>query len=549
MGKPGRPNRCQLGVLVISLLMVSTKASLLSGQGPLPSKNSRAAVPTVQETVNTLPLAVALPEDRPLPINLPTALKLANVRPLDIALASRRMEVAQAQLERSQVLWLPSIYLGVDYARHDGQIQDIRGKVFTTSRSSLFAGVGPAMIFAVTDALFEPLSARQVLAARQAEVQAVVNDTMLAVAETYFTVQQARGEAAGSVDAARRAEEIVRRARKLAEGLIPPVEVNRAEAELARRRQAAELARERWETSSAELARILRLPPSALVVPLEPPHLRVSLIDPETCVDDLIALGLTNRPELARDQALVQATLARLRQERTRPLLPSLLVRGNATNPSSPLSTGLFGGGLNDQMTNFGARNSIDVQLLWEFRNLGYGNRAAIDERRAENEAALVELLRTQDRVAAEVVRALAETKRAANRVLDAERGLVNARETAERNIEGMSQTRRIGEVNTLVFRPQEVVAAVQALDQAYRDYFGSIADFNRAQFRLYRALGHPAQSLGQAERDHGGKPGGNRSAPSLPSPTAPPGGDTPPANRLPPPTPGEGRPKTRKLI
>jgi hypothetical protein len=36
-------------------------------------------------------------------------------------------------------------------------------------------------------------------------------------------------------------------------------------------------------------------------------------------------------------------------------------------------------------------------------------------------------------------------------------------------------------------------VAAVQALDQAYRDYFGAVADANRAQFRLYRALGHPA--------------------------------------------------------
>jgi hypothetical protein len=35
-------------------------------------------------------------------------------------------------------------------------------------------------------------------------------------------------------------------------------------------------------------------------------------------------------------------------------------------------------------------------------------------------------------------------------------------------------------------------------LDQAYRDYFGATADFNRAQFRLYRALGHPAEALSQ---------------------------------------------------
>jgi hypothetical protein len=73
---------------------------------------------------------------------------------------------------------------------------------------------------------------------------------------------------------------------------------------------------------------------------------------------------------------------------------------------------------------------------------------------------------------------------------------LKEAAETVKTNLEGLSQTRRVGDTLVLVFRPQEVVAAVQALDQAYRDYFGAIADANRAQFRLYRALGHPAQCV-----------------------------------------------------
>jgi outer membrane protein TolC len=498
MGRPRKTGRLRRLVLGASLaLLAAGGASTLTGQQPAPG----GVEPRNAAVAATLPLAAALPEDRPLPINLPTALKLAKARPLDIALASRRLEIAQAQLDRASVLWLPSIYLGVDYARHDGQIQAIEGRVFTTSRSSFMAGAGPSMVFGVTDALFAPLAARQVLRAREAEVQAAINDALLSTSEAYFDVQQARGEAAGSVDAARRADEVVRRARTLSEGLVPKVEVNRAEAELARRRQAAEYARERWETASAELARVLRLPPSALVVPTEAPHMTVELVDQRVCADDLVALGLSSRPELARDQALVQATLARLRQERARPLLPSLLVRGNATNPAGSLSTGVFGGGVNDGMTNFGARNSVDVQVLWELRNLGCGDKAAIGERRAESEAAAVELLRTQDRVAAEVVRAHAQVRRSANRIAEAERGLVNARESAEKNIAGMGETRRVGDAITLVFRPQEVVAAVQALDQAYRDYFGAAADFNRAQFRLYRALGHPAQHLLQPGR------------------------------------------------
>jgi hypothetical protein len=114
----------------------------------------------------------------------------------------------------------------------------------------------------------------------------------------------------------------------------------------------------------------------------------------------------------------------------------------------------------------------------------------------------VIELLRTQDRVAAEVAQAHAQARRAANRVTLAEQGLINARETAEKNILGLSQTRRVGEIVVLIFRPQEVVAAIQALDQAYRDYFGAVADANRAQFRLYRALGHPAHCLAQAQQE-----------------------------------------------
>jgi len=431
-----------------------------------------------------------------LPINLPTALQLAKAQPLDIALASQRIEAAAAALKRANTLWLPTVYLGIDYARHDGQIQDIRGDVFTTSRSSFMAGVGPSAVFAVTDAIFAPLAARQVVRAREADQQAAVNDSTLDVATAYFNVQQARGELAGAMDAVRRAEDLVRRAEELAAGLVPRVEINRAKTELSRRRQGVETAYERWETSSAELARILRLPPAVLTVPVEEPQLRVDLVDLQHPIDDLVALGLTTRPELASRKALVEATLARLRQEKVRPLVPSVLLRGNATNPAGTLSSGLFGGGRNNDLTHFNARNSMDLQILWEFQNLGFGNAAAVRERRAENEQAIIELFRTQDRVAAEVVQAHAQARRALNRVSQAEDELVNAIETAEKNVEGISQTRRIGDVVVLVFRPQEVVAAIQALDQAYRDYFGAIAEFNRAQFRLYRALGHPAQCL-----------------------------------------------------
>jgi hypothetical protein len=47
-----------------------------------------------------------------------------------------------------------------------------------------------------------------------------------------------------------------------------------------------------------------------------------------------------------------------------------------------------------------------------------------------------------------------------------------------------------------LTIRPQEAVAAIQALATAYEDYYGAVGDYNRGQFRLYRALGNPAEKL-----------------------------------------------------
>src|SRR5262249_13810667 len=154
----------------------------------------------------------------------PTALQLANVQSLDVAIASERIRVAVAQLDRAKVLWVPTLLLGGDYFRHDGQNQDAPGNIIDTSKTSVLAGAGPSMRFAIDDAIFEPLAARRVVESRNATLQATTNDTMLAVAEAYFTVQQARGDLAGAEDAVRRADEVVRRAEKLAPGLVPPLE-------------------------------------------------------------------------------------------------------------------------------------------------------------------------------------------------------------------------------------------------------------------------------------------------------------------------------------
>jgi outer membrane protein TolC len=354
-------------------------------------------------------------------------------------------------------------------------------------------------------------------------VQAAANDTLQAVTQAYFNLQQARGELAGYRDALRFTQDLLRRLDRLAPGLTPALEISRARALGARLRQAALQSENSWRVASAELLRVLNLDPTLIVEPVEPPHLRVSLLPLDQPVDDLIPIALTHRPELAAEQALVQATLQQLRLEKMRPLLPSLLLRGWSTPVTGTLAFGYFGGGQNSFLGNFSVRQDWDIQALWTLQNFGLGNRALIRQRAAENRVASTELLRVQNRVAEEVIQAYAQAQTAQARIGEAEAGLKDAQALVREDLAALGQTQRIAEGGpiVLVTRPLEVVAAVQMLQQAYADFYLSINDYNRAQFQLYRALGNPAQAITLPEEE--GNPGtALPCAPPLPAAATP---------------------------
>jgi outer membrane protein TolC len=488
-------------ILLVAVLAGDGCAPTAVYQMPEPPHLSNLPLPA--ETV-AVPIPPHPDNNKPLAVNLPTALSLANVRALDVELAAQRIQAAAATLEQANVLWLPTITIGGDYNRHDGQYQDTSGDILNNSRSStmfgLGTGIGPAAILNVNEAIFTPLVARQQLRARQADQQTVSNDTLLSVSDAYFNVQQARGELAGALDALRRTDEMVRRTKRLAPGLVPELETTRVEAEAARRQQAEFVAREKWRMASSELLRLLRLDPTSQVTPIEPPQLRIDLVALDRSIDDLIAVGLMHRPELASQQAQVQATLTLLKQEKLRPLIPSVLLRGYSTPVTGTLAAGVFGGGSNSSIGNSGLRADLDLQVLWQLDNLGFGNRARIHQRQAENKQALTELFRMQDRIAAEIAQAHAQAQLAARRAGFAEKGLRLAIESADKNLLALGQTKGADNRVVLLIGPLAAVQAVQALGQAYLDYFGAVADANRAQFRLYRALGQPAECMAQLD-------------------------------------------------
>ena len=239
---------------------------------------------------------------------------------------------------------------------------------------------------------------------------------------------------------------------------------------------------------------MLRLNPSSVVIPAEPPQLQVTLIDSHVVVDNLIPVGLLSRPELASQRALVQLTLERLRQEQIRPLVPSVVMAGRG--PGGSFNGGVFGGGPDSGPNTSGGRFDYDVGVVWTLSNLGAGNRSLVRERKAQEQKAWIDFYNTQDQVAQEVVQAHAQLAATATQIDEAATALQEALAAYNGNLKGITETRGAGELLQLVNRPQEAVAALQQLSRSYDNYLAAVNGYNRAQFQLYRSVGYPARGV-----------------------------------------------------
>lgn len=426
------------------------------------------------------------------PIDLMTAMRLAGANHLQIALATERIREACAQLQQAEVMWVPNLNLGIGYNRHDGPIQNTSGSVIDVSRQSLYfgggAGVGgspltgaaggPARLFvdlSTADVFFEPLAARQNVAATQHARRVAENDNVLQVGLAYQELVRAQLQVDVAQEAIRNAEELVDLTENFEEaGKGLAADTQRARAELQQRRHQLAGARERVAVSSAELVRLLRLDQSTQLSPVDPQPLPIELIATDTPIESLVAQGLSRRPELAQHQARVAETMTRITQEQWRPWLPHLHLG---------YAGGGFGGGSNSDLQNFGVRGDFDALAIWQVQNFGLGNRARQDERSSQHRQAHLQYEWIRDQVIAEVTQADAQARYRKEQIKFAKQQVALAADVLPLNLKGI----RDG-----VIRPIEAQQAIAGLAAARSLYLAAVVDFNRAQLELVRALGEP---------------------------------------------------------
>lgn len=424
-----------------------------------------------------------------LPIDLPTTLRLANASNPTIGLARARVEEAYQRYQQASVLWLPNLTVGSQYNRHDGQIQAVRGDVFTTSRSSLFAGGGAVARFDLSNALFLPLVAKKLTDAEAARTQAVTNNIQLDSALAYFDLLQVHGAIAVNADTLARAEQMLNRADAADKtGLSRnKSDVDRAKTEVEVRKQEAIVLRGRAAAASARLARLLLLDPSVQLVPADETVLPVTLLPPTCSLESLLQIGYSQRPEMFLAQSQFDANEVRLRQAQLGPLLPNVQLEYLA---------GDYGGGVNSSLTNFNGRGDGTAAVFWELRNLGLGNLAQVRER----EASVTQSRYYQQEIQARVGAEISESARLASARFQSLTNAQNAVSSAAEMYRKLLET-SFGMIGPRAqYDALEPLLAIQALNQARSIYLNEVIEFNRLQFRLYTAIGQPTlESLSTA--------------------------------------------------
>lgn len=458
-------------------------------------------VPTAIQSGPALAEIASSPDQVVQPIDLASALRLAGARDLDIATARQRVMEALGDLDEARGLWLPSLFTGPTYYRLDGQVQAINGQVQTVSRQSLFLGTTASLansfpaappgsgfpplntlsgVLRLSDAIYGTRAARRLIAANEAGVSAALNDSLLAVSEAYFDLQLAAGTLAIAREAAGNAqvlEGITEAFARSGAGL--EADHRRTLAELRSRKRSIRLAVGQLEVASANLVRPLLIDPHVMVAPVEPAESVIRLVPDEVPLDDLICQGWRNRPELAQAKELVEAAILRLQQAKLRPFVPSLALT---------YAGGGFGGGQNAFFGNFNTRGDLSASLFWELRGLGLSDLGNWRVAKARRETANIELIRVQAQVANDVVAAYKARTAAAEAMDDARESVAEAIESLQLNLANI----RRGAGLPGATRPIEVLQPIQALAQVRSEYLNAVLTQNRAQFRLYRAIGRP---------------------------------------------------------
>lgn len=445
-----------------------------------------------------------IPDNRGTSIDLTTALRMAGVENLELVQARQRVEAAVAMQQLAAVQILPTLNLGMNYDSHTGNLQQSSGNILNLERSALYVGAGANAVAAgtvsipglqwnlnVSQSIYNYFITQQLSEQARFANQAEQNAVLLKVAVAYTGLLQANAGLSLAILIRNDAREVARlTANYAATGEGRDADAERAATELRRREEDVAEARFQIGRVSRELSGLLNLDPTIALRPLEAQFVPQSIVPNRIPLAQLVSIAMLSRPELKARQMAIRAALLELDSAKMLPFSPQFMLG---------FSNGVFGGGSNlvasptppakglppnqPRFGDFKDRADIDAIMYWSARNMGLGNKALIDVARAHAKSTEFEEQMTLDRVRREVAEAFVRTHIRFKEIETRARGVRSG-------VEGFTED--MNRVKAREALPIEVLDSLRHLATERRDYLDVIADYNKAQFELYVALGSP---------------------------------------------------------
>ncbi len=406
-------------------------------------------------------------------IDLPTTLQLAGARNLDIQIAREKLAEATANRESAGWQFFPSITPGVGYRAHDNLIQDVQGNIINVHKESYSVGPTIAAQVDLGDAIYKNLASRQQVRAAEFGVQSQRQDSLLTAALGYFDLAKAQSAVGVAREAVRISQGYSEQVRQAVDvGVAFKGDALRAQVQLEKNQLTLRQSQEQQRVAAARLLQTLHLESGVQLTANESELVPLNLVATNAALDALVVQALATRPELAQSRHLAEAARNASKGAKFGPLIPSL---------GAQVFAGGLGGGREGAPSRFGESEDYQFTLGWRIGPGGLFDRGRI--RAAEARSKMADLSRQQllDEVTRQVTESFARWQSLSDQMSTARRAVQAAEETLK-----LTQQRKEFAVGAVL----ESILSEQELTRARLDYLNIIAEFNKAQYTLKKAIG-----------------------------------------------------------
>ena len=424
------------------------------------SANATTNEPTIEFTTNV--------------IDLPTVLRLAKAQNLDIQIARERLNEAKANRDSATWGWFPWISPGAGFRRHEGRTQAVEGTVFDVDKQSYNVGGTITAQVDLGDAVYKRLAAKQLFKAAGEDLETQQQESASAAAQSYFELAKAKG----LIGVLREALKVSREYQKqiheaVGAGIAFRGDELRVQTQTERTQISLRQALEQHRIAAAQLAQTLHLDPSVDLTTEESELVPLALIDKQAGLDSLVRRALRERPELKHSDSLIAAAREANSGAVYGPLIPTV---------GAQVFGGGLGGGPGSSTGNFGSSEDYYVGVGWKIGPGGlfdFTRQGATKARLATSKLSREKL---KDQIVGQVVENHARLGSLADQIEATKQNLATADETLR-----LSRERKELGVGIVL----EDIQSQQEVTRARGDYLTAVAEFNKAQYALARAIGN----------------------------------------------------------